>query len=227
MFFVMAQIGGLYSFCKMIFGSIINAVQYRMMLIDIINKFNQRRLTETKKQKKMKLLKQSLRIKTTTPNSEHIGVMSRNQSWVNPRVSPEIKELEQSLSINSNEVTKYKYYEIPWQMLSCLLCKSKSSEPYKFRERNASFEKDIERLYKQTDVVDMSMAIKELKYMVNDLYVEIKRIKPLEVNERLAQEASKIEENHNLKLNENQEASLFNQICEDDVLIKDVEKVRD
>ena len=112
-------------------------------------------------------------------------------------------------------------------MLSCLLCKSKSSEPNKFRERNASFEKDIERLYKQTDVVDMSMAIKELKYMVNDLYVEIKRIKPLEVNERLAQEASKIEENHNLKLNENQEASLFNQVCEDDVLIKDFEKVRD
>ena len=76
----MAQIGGLYSFCKMIFGSIINAVQYRMMLIDIINKFNQRRLTETKKQKKMKLLKQSLRIKTTTPNSENNDVISKNQS---------------------------------------------------------------------------------------------------------------------------------------------------
>ena len=80
MFFIMAQIGGLYSFCKMILGSIANVIQYRMMLIDIINKFNQRNAAETKKHKKMKLLKQSLRTKTTTPNSENNDVISKNQS---------------------------------------------------------------------------------------------------------------------------------------------------
>ena len=80
MFFIMAQIGGLYSFCKMILGSIANVIQYRMMLIDIINKFNQRNAAETKKYKKMKLLKQSLRTKTTIPNSENNDVISKNQS---------------------------------------------------------------------------------------------------------------------------------------------------
>ena len=52
----MAQIGGLYSFLKMVFGTAINAIQYKIMLIDILNKFNRRKLEDLKSRKKIQRL---------------------------------------------------------------------------------------------------------------------------------------------------------------------------
>ena len=63
---------------------------------------------------------------------------------MNPRVSPETKEIEQSFLLSTNEVTKYKYSEIPRQMFSCLMCESGSSEGSKLKERNTAFTKDVE-----------------------------------------------------------------------------------
>ena len=151
---------------------------------------------------------------------------------MNPRVSPETKEIEQSFLLSTNEVTKYKYSEIPRQMFSCLMCESSSSEGNKFKERNTAFTKDVEKFFKQIDVINMLMAIKELKYMVNDIFAEIKRINQHRNNQSLQQEnseksdqnVSEIKQSLNLELN--QKVALDNQICDDDIFSKDFEKVR-
>ena len=117
-------------------------------------------------------------------------------------------------------------------MFSCLMCESGSSEGNKLKERNTAFTKDVERFFKQIDAINMSMAIKELKYMVNDIFAEIKRINQHQNNQSLRQEnneksdqnASEIKESPNLELN--LRVALDNQICDDDIFSKDFEKVR-
>ena len=41
MFFTLSQLGGFYSFLKLIFGSVINKLYESMLMVDLVNKYNQ------------------------------------------------------------------------------------------------------------------------------------------------------------------------------------------
>lgn len=47
-FFVMAQIGGFYSFLKMIFGSLLGIIQFDMLMITVLNAYNQLKSKKSK-----------------------------------------------------------------------------------------------------------------------------------------------------------------------------------
>ena len=235
MFFVMAQIGGLYSFFKMILGSIINVVQYKMMLIDTINYFNHRRIIKSNKRKKVELLKHSLHPRSTISSSQNKESRSKHKSLMNLRVSPELKEAEKSPNIKSEEATKYSYSEIPYQLFYSLKCWFKSSESNDSNNKESAFVNDLDKFYRHIDFVEMSLDIKEIKYMINDLYREMEKFSLHEKQQYLQQNDdiecqinnwSGIEQRSSLVDGQKEKMIIENQLSSDNLPIKDFKLVR-
>ena len=197
----MAQIGGLYSFFKLIFGSIINAVQHRMMLIDVINKYKHRNFEDSIKRKKIQRLGKVSQTENNKINLNNIpeedskihdGGERYYSSSQNPRNIREsanyiINDIEESMSkmeIKEN-VIEYTKADLFYQFVRCSKSQSdiEDSSNDSFSSRYDQFTKDLNKFFKETDVINMISNIKHLKFIVNKIYSEIQILKSPQHNE--------------------------------------------
>ena len=180
----MAQIGGLYSFCKMVFGSIINSVQYKMMLIDVINKYNHRLVKDSIKRKKVKQLEKSLhnqnkRINLNNPHEDskiHDGGeeedLSEVQNQQNNRGSGDYirKDLEENLSKWDSKRHNFEYNcsDLLYQSICCFKSKptKESTSEQSLDSRHDQFIRDFNKLNKEIDIINMVSNIKHLKHAI-------------------------------------------------------------
>ena len=201
MFFVMAQIGGLYSFFKMVFGSVINAIQYKMMLIEIINKYNHRRIEDSIKRKKTKQLEKALlnqksriNLKNAPEDSKiHEGgeedYKARLQNSDNNRDSGDYirQKIEDNMSKLDAKLQNYEYNcsDLFYQSVCCFKTKPSNdlTEEESLGSRHDQFMRDLDKFCKEIDVINLISNIKDLKYAVNDIYTEIEKMKSQETTE--------------------------------------------
>ena len=201
MFFVMAQIGGLYSFFKMVLGSIVNGVQYKMMLIEIINKYNHRRIEDSIKRKKTKQLEKALlnqksriNLKNAPEDSKiHEGgeedYKARLQNSDNNRDSGDYirQKIEDNMSKLDAKLQNYEYNcsDLFYQSVCCFKTKPSNdlTEEESLGSRHDQFMRDLDKFCKEIDVINLISNIKDLKYAVNDIYTEIEKMKSQETTE--------------------------------------------
>ena len=169
----MAQIGGLYSFFKMIFGPIINAIQHKMMLIDVINKFNRKRLEDSQSRKKIERLEKIFQTQKSRINLRDIPEESKVNDGGEDQYSHTPQYLVDNVRfrnyVNNNienntsktemmkDIVEYNCADLFYQSLCCFKTKPKKEH---FLEENLckrydQFTKDLEKFYKETDVFDL------------------------------------------------------------------------
>ena len=195
MFFVMAQIGGLYSFLKMVFGSIINAIQYKMMLIEVVNKYNHRRVEDSIKRKKTKKLEKALhnqkkKINLNSPpedskmndgGEEEYNLHPENQANAKKSKHYAYNDIEENMSrleVRQN-IADYNYADLFYQSICCFKTKpgNMQTSEESLGTRHDQFLKDLDRFKKEIDVISLISNIKDLKHAVNDAYTEIEKVK--------------------------------------------------
>ena len=196
MFFIMAQIGGLYSFLKMVFGTIINAIQHKMMLIEIINRYNHRRVEDSVKRRKTKQLEKALQHHNRLINPENVPEDSKindggeEQYYSSPQSPPNnevLRNIEESMSrldVKQN-LYKYNYADLFYQFICCFKTKPNNGSTLEdsLDSRHNQFMRDLENFNKEIDAINLISTIKNLKHTANDIYTEIERLKGLEIDE--------------------------------------------
>ena len=201
MFFVMAQIGGLYSFFKMVLGSIVNGVQYKMMLLEIINKYNHRRIEDSIKRKKTKQLEKALlnqknriNLKYAPEDSKiHEGgeeeYKARLQNSDNNRdsgdyIRQQIQDNISKLDLKQQNI-EYNCSDLFYQSVCCFKTKPSNdlTEEESLGSRHDQFMRDLDKFCREIDVINLISNIKDLKYAVNDIYAEIEKIKSQETTQ--------------------------------------------
>ena len=142
MFFVMAQIGGLYSFFKIVFGTIINVIQQKMMLIDVINKFNRKRSEDSQSRKKIKRLEKMFPSQKSRINLHDIPEESKVNHGDKEQYSHTPQYLTNNVKsgnyVNNNignntsktevmkDIVEYNCADLFYQSLCCFKTKSKN-----------------------------------------------------------------------------------------------------
>ena len=183
MFFVMAQIGGLYSFFKLVFGSIINAIQYKMMIIDVINKYNHRLIKDSIKRKKAEKLEKSLRNQNNRINLNNPPEDSKihdggeegyadAQSQENNRGSGDYirkyHEEDSSRYDLSRHNIKYDFIGLFYQSICCLksISTTENTSEQSLESRYDQFKRDLSKFNKEIDLINIVSNIKNLKHAI-------------------------------------------------------------
>ena len=222
MFFIMAQIGGLYSFFKLVFGSIINAIQYKMMLIDVINRYNNRRIEDSIKRRKSRQLEKALQHEkrlinlNNSPEDSKVNDGGEEQYFVNPHnhtnnrdsryyISRDIEESMRTLDVKQN-VFEYNYADLLYQSICCFKTKPNNVSTLEdnLGTRHNQFIRDMEKFNKDIDAINLISTIKNLKHKANDLYAEIQKLKNQKATEPQTDKDSSKDTTKKNKLNSSQ-----------------------
>ena len=194
----MAQIGGLYSFFKMVFGTIVNTIQYKMMLINIINRYNKRRTEDSIKRRKSKQLEKALQHERrlinlrNTPEDSKMLDGGEEQYYANPQnlnnrdsryyINNDIEESMRRLDIEQN-IVEYNYADLLYQSICCFKTKPSklNTSDDNLESRHSQFMRDMEKFNKEIDAINLISTVKNLKHIANDIYAEVERLKNPEV----------------------------------------------
>ena len=191
-FFIMAQLGGLYSFFKLVFGSICNKIYQQMQTVDLLNRYNL--ANANKKTHKMSKNRQISRIhieeEKKSPNQGHdlelsvVNEGGRNQDSSFHR-SNEPDDHHQLMDQHHNQIERsrvtersddyikheYSYWEGIKYSLSCKNHTNidQNSESSIMDFSLMQFQKDLNKLNYEMDAINLLMSIKETKYAISNV----------------------------------------------------------
>ena len=172
-----------------------------MMLIEIINKFNHRRIQDSIKRKKTKQLEKALNNQKSRINLNngpedskiHDGGEEEHnvhaQSPDNDLGSGDYirQQIEKNMSKLDATQHNYEYncLDLFYQSICCFKTKSSNdlTEEESLGSRHDQFMKDLDKFSKEIDVINLISNVKDLKYAVNDIYSEIEKMKSQETAE--------------------------------------------
>ena len=184
--FIMAQIGGLYSFLKLIFDIIIAPIYKKVFIVQIINTYKARRQYH---KNRIQLYNQSASSNKEESKIHEGGSSDENEDIVksirrgkrldvsdsNDSIQNRVRSNRTNKS-NSNhpKVSYYDYKDALYDTFACC-CKRMSTKCIdldNLKTRNIKFQNELARFEKESDILQIVDDIKQIKLTVNDLIVQ-------------------------------------------------------
>ena len=178
MFFILSQIGGFYSFLKLVFGSVINRIYDSMLMVDLVNKYNQI-VRQTKLSKQQDQVPQSHLVEARSAlQAEIMGIIED----VERIPQPYCKSVDLDFRISGP--APYSHLDMKHPIGSLIL--KKQNSPYTLQESSLNLGKSIIKQKKRfcgleqgpissrnvLHIVDLCYVPKNQKEIVRDLCIK-------------------------------------------------------
>ena len=188
--FIMAQIGGLYSFLKLIFDIIIAPIYKKTLIMQIINSYKARRQYHLMKSQKSSHTAQQYASSSKEESKVHEGGSSDENEDIAKSIRRgkrlDVSDSNDSIQnrfrsnrtnkSNSNhpKVSYYDYKDALYDTFACC-CRRMSTKCIdldNLKTRNIKFQNELARFEKESDILQIVDDIKQIKLTVNDLIVQ-------------------------------------------------------
>lgn len=161
-FFIMAQIGGLYSFLRLVVGGLVSLFSDNLLVMEVINKLK------------------DIKIRVDDRRASLYKSNSLQRAKIKPMNLEEAKDEEQvqfcdpapnaAASIPEPRGLKYGLKDLIYNAICCFKRRTKKeNSAASLGERNAHFVDDKQKLLKAVDITVILSSLRELKAIVNDL----------------------------------------------------------
>ena len=238
-FFIMAQLGGFYSFLKLVFGSVFNKIYEHMLLVDLLNRFRYASAKNTagktrryQQQPRAQIHEEEKKLPNDNQDIESSILKEGGRSFARSNEPNDHDQLigdnhiRRSRSNLIDQKTRLEDYTYMQAIVHSFKCKQNTrvveSVEDSYENRVEQFERDLNRFNHEADIINLMMSIKDTKYAINNVISTVvqlsESIESMHANNESGNSVPDKSQKNQVKVTQNQVPRMKNKVVNDEAV---------